>query len=389
MAMAIELWQSSRGCSTSPAAIGEGQCGGAALRQARALVHLMMMSICVAVFAAPRPTQAAECERGACGCPEAAATEGVTAPSDLTITYYGVSTLMFSDGENRLLVDGFFSRPNLPRLLFLPIDADPRKVANGLGEQQAPVLAVLTAHAHHDHALDVAAVAAKERRAVVVGTRSVARLAQARKVSDDRVCVPFDGEAMTFGPYKVTAHDVPHGPSVFFLRWILDHRLTRKLSGAAWFGSYKDDENLSYLVEYGGRKVLVHPSASKPTTPIEAEIVFLGLGRVGRMSESESRGYWDAVVQSQTTAVVPIHWDRFTTDLGEPLLDSPKLLDDVGEARKRVCAYAMERSGLSMIRLDAKGVLAVPVGLPPRGTADAGSFCDPTGGEAQSYLANR
>lgn len=40
---------------------------------------------------------------------------------DLSVTFQGVSTLMFDDGRDRILTDGYFSRPNFWATLLLPI----------------------------------------------------------------------------------------------------------------------------------------------------------------------------------------------------------------------------------------------------------------------------
>lgn len=330
-----------------------------------------------AILAASSPVLAGECQPGKCACVAAVATTPVSpATADLTITFHGVSTLMFSDGESRLLVDGFFTRPHVPSLLFGAIDSVPGKVEEGLGKDPTPVLAILTAHAHHDHALDVAAIADRQKQAIVVGTPSVSRLVQARQVSPDRICVPEHQQRLRFGPYTVTPLYAPHGSTAFFLSWILDHRLNRDLPGPAWFGSYKDDKNLSYLIEYGGRRILVHPSAGKPSTMVEAETVFLGLGRVGRLSKSEARAYWDAAVHNDARVVVPIHWDQFTTDLGKPLVDTTRLLDNVGKGRRRVCHYAKDRPRLSMVRLDAGEQLVLSPGAPPRRPDGKVGYCE-------------
>lgn len=323
-------------------------------------------------FLAVLGTEAAATE--ASGCP---ATSEALAPAlgELKVTYHGVSTLMFSDGRERLLVDGFFSRPNIGRMLFLPIGSEPAAVSEGLGKELAPVRAVLTAHAHHDHALDTAAVAMVQDEAVVVGTRSVARLVGARKVPSERICIPAEGAPMVFGPYRVTAFYVRHGPNPFFLRLLLDHPLNRTLSGSAWFGSYRDDENLSYLVEYGDRRILVHPSSGTPSATVTAPIVFLGMGRVGKMAASDARDYWRATVAPGATTVVPIHWDRFTTKLGKKLVPSPGLLDDVPEGRRRVCRYAAERPGLEMLRMESGAKLVITREGAVRGESGVTDFC--------------
>jgi L-ascorbate metabolism protein UlaG (beta-lactamase superfamily) len=296
--------------------------------------------------------------------------DGVAAAIDrrvspvLTVTYWGVSTLMFSDGRDRLLIDGFFSRPSVRTLLTSSLRSQPDRVAEGLGIGQPAVRAVLTAHAHHDHALDITTIAVREPAAVIVGTPSVARLATGQGVSPTRVCVPADGRAMVFGPFRVTAFHVPHGPSPFFLRWLLDHPLERDLPDGGWFWSFDDDRNLSYLIEHGGRRILVHPSSgTRDLSGLGADTVFLGVGRLGVMEEGEAQRYWDAIVGRETTTVVPIHWDQFTTRVGQPLRPTTRLLDNVGAGLGRVRTYASLSPALRVVMMDAGDALDIsPVG---------------------------
>jgi len=39
-------------------------------------------------------------------------------PGDVTVRFFGISTLLFSDGETHILVDGFFSRSSFQDVLF-------------------------------------------------------------------------------------------------------------------------------------------------------------------------------------------------------------------------------------------------------------------------------
>jgi L-ascorbate metabolism protein UlaG (beta-lactamase superfamily) len=313
----------------------------------------------------------------ACG-EAAAATPAPPAPGgELRVTYFGVSTLMFSDGHDRLLIDGFFSRPGPPQFPLLPIGPDRRRIEAALGKDRTPVRVILTAHAHHDHALDTAAVAlALPERPAVVGTPSAVRLVEARGVPADEACVPQGGQPMAFGPYVVTAYNVPHGPAPFLLRWLLDRPLGRTLSGPAWFWSYKDNRNLSYLIAYGGRRILVHPSSGLPAQLVDADTVFLGVGRLGNMTEADAQDYWRATVGPRATAVVPIHWDAFTTPVGQPLRKSPKRLDDVDAGFDRVCRYAAARPELEVWRADSLGVLKIPAQGPVRPEAGVTAFCE-------------
>lgn len=345
--------------------------GGALARRLAALALL--------VLAAPS-LAAAACVGVRCGCPGPAATPQVGAPGPLTITYFGVSTLVFDDGRDRLVVDGFFTRPNVGATIALPIGPKMARIKEGLGGGGTPVRAILVAHAHHDHGLDAPAIAVDHPAAtgaVVVGTPSMAKLARDRDVPAERICVPSDGEALAFGPYRVTAYSVRHGPSHPALARILDHPLEATLKGPAWFGSYKDDKNLSFLIEHGGRRILVHPSAgTRDMTAVKADTVFLGLGRVGKMDPAAARAYWTALVAPETRLVVPVHWDQFTTRVGAPLQPSPDALDDVDQGFAFVCGFAAPRPNLRVLKLDARASLTYVSNAEPIASGTAGPLCN-------------
>lgn len=285
----------------------------------------------------------------------------------LKVTYHGVSTLMFSDDRNRLLIDGFFTRPNLLEL-FLPLSSSEDSVQAGLRSDRRPVRAILVAHAHHDHGMDVAMVADLQRDSLIVGTTAVRRMALDQGVDEDRICVPGPAP-MIFGPFKVWAYQVPHGPTPWPLPLLLDHPLDRDLSRPSWFWHYKDNENLSYVIEHGGQRILVHPSAGQADlSGLAAHTAFIGLAGVGRMDD-EARPYLAGVIGPGTRTVIPIHWDRFTTRPGSELRPLPRPVDDVDEGLRRLCDFATEPNRRTVVlmqvnaELDLSQPTATRVGL--------------------------
>lgn len=298
---------------------------------------------------------------------------GRPAPGPLTVTYFGTSTLLFSDGRDRILIDGFFSRPGLGALLTSALVPDEAAIRQGLGESQLPLRAVLAAHGHHDHAMDVPQILRDRPEAVVVGTPAVHRLVQSQGTAPNRLCQGSEREPLSFGAFRVWAYDVEHGPSPAPLRWLLDRPPERDISGPAWFGAYKDDQNLSFLIEHQGRRILVHPSAGvRDLAGLNAEVVFLGLAGVGKMSEPDATAYFEAVLGPRTVRIIPIHWDRFTTPLGEPLQAIPWPLDDISRGFSLLCGHPVGNGERVLIRMDAGTTMAVW-----DSQTSAGRVCDP------------
>lgn len=276
----------------------------------------------------------------------------------LTVTFHGVSTLMFDDGRDRVLVDGFFSRPESP----VSVRSDGPTVRGALGVGGPPLRAVLAAHAHHDHALDLAMVAAEAPEAVIVGTPSVATLMQREGVKA-RVCAPADRSVFVFGAFKVTVFHVEHGPPLPVIGWILDRPLKPRGGRPSWIGGFTDDRNLSFLIEHGDRRILVHPSAgTRDLSAFGADTVFLGAGRLSALGDREAALYLAGTVGPDARLVVPIHWDRFTTPLGEPLQPTPWPFDDIERGFQLICGIAPAHPSTDFLRMDAGARLQLQPG---------------------------
>jgi L-ascorbate metabolism protein UlaG (beta-lactamase superfamily) len=91
------------------------------------------------------------------------ARRGETIPDGaVTVRFSGTSTLLFSDGETRWMVDRWFSRPGPLRLLLGKIGPDLQAIDCGLAANDVLELdAVLPVHSHYDHAMDAPAVAGR------------------------------------------------------------------------------------------------------------------------------------------------------------------------------------------------------------------------------------
>ena len=78
----------------------------------------------------------------------------------VTATWLGVTTLLFDDGETQILVDGFVSRPTLfESLTGRPVTSDAPMINYVMNEYGMDRLAaIVPAHSHYDHAMDVGAM---------------------------------------------------------------------------------------------------------------------------------------------------------------------------------------------------------------------------------------
>jgi L-ascorbate metabolism protein UlaG (beta-lactamase superfamily) len=250
-------------------------------------------------------------------------------PDGVRVTYLGVSSLLFDDGADQLLVDGYFSRPHWSRWL-VSLRPDPARINAVMDKIGAcRVRAVLVAHAHHDHVLDAPDIA-KSENALLVGGTSVATVARGpgRHLPARQIRQLDPGEALVCGRYRVTAFVTPHAKGLLSLE-----EPKASIKRTSWLFAYGAGQNLAYFIEHeSGASALVIPSASKdfaaPET-VRPHTVFLGVGLLGYRPDPEIQQYWDrAIVDTGAEEVVAVHWDDFSAPLSGKLPFAPLLIDN-------------------------------------------------------------
>lgn len=284
---------------------------------------------------------------------------------DLRARFMGITTILLDDGETQILVDGFFTRPSLREMVMGKIAPDRDKILDQLRAADATRLkAVLVAHAHHDHAMD-APLIADEKDALLVGSESVINLGRGHGLAESQLRAVRDGERIVVGKFAITPFSVAHAkPSLF------KGHLRRPLQTPARVFDYREGRNFAYLIEHEGRRILIHPTAtSEPGLyrDVEVDIIFLGVGRLGRESEAFADDYWqDVVAQTKAKIIIPVHWDHLAKPLTSPMTPMPFLLDDVRMGIGRIRCRA-EAHGVALKMAPTMDAIDLP--LPPRSTA--------------------
>lgn len=269
---------------------------------------------------------------------------------------------------SQLLVDGYVTRPGFIDTAFRrigPVRAKLDKQLHGAGVER--LRAVLVAHAHHDHAMDAPMIADLHKEAVIVGGASTVNLGVAAGLPGKQLCTVHDRQTLYFGPYEVEVFKAPHGDTGRLLGWLLTGDTPSSQTLPARFSKLKDKENFSYLIRHGGREILVHPSAGY--TPgayagVNAQVVFLGVGRLGKLSQEDIAKYWRQVGGAVgASTVVPVHWDNFMRPIDQPLKPLPWPLDRFELGQQRLDrAIAEGDRPVSVLRLDAHDTLLVASG---------------------------
>jgi L-ascorbate metabolism protein UlaG (beta-lactamase superfamily) len=265
---------------------------------------------------------------------------------ELKVTFLGVSTLLFDDGETALMTDGFFSRPSVFSLL-RPIKPDTERIAGSLRQAGIEQLAaVIVVHSHYDHALD-APVVAQRTGAVLVGSPSTANIGRGYGLDERRLVVPSPGETLAFGRFRVRLIESAHVPSVL----PLPGKIREPLVPPAAVRDYRMGECYSVLIEHDGRSILVQGSAGfipGALRGVEAEVVYLGVGLLGRQPPDYREDYWRETVEAVgARRVFAVHWDDFTRPSSAPLVPMLRIVDDVDSAMRFLVARG-ERAGVDI-----------------------------------------
>ncbi|NEK86815.1 MBL fold metallo-hydrolase [Blastococcus saxobsidens] len=255
------------------------------------------------------------------------------ASGDLGVTFLGVSTLLFDDGQDAVLTDGFFSRPPLLRVALGRVAPDAGRIDAALGRlgldgPGSRLRAVVPVHTHVDHALDSAAVAARTG-AVLVGGGSAAQVGRGGGLPDSRIQLVAPHAPMPFGSFTLTFVESAHCPPDRY-----PGRITEPVVPPVRTTAYRCGEAWSVLVAHrSGRTTLVQGSAGfvpGALAGVRADVVHLGVGQLGVQSEDYIRAYWAETVEAVgAREVVLVHWDDFFRPLDRPLRGLPYAGDDL------------------------------------------------------------
>jgi L-ascorbate metabolism protein UlaG (beta-lactamase superfamily) len=190
------------------------------------------------------------------------------APEPLSLTYLGVAGWQIDSARTTILVDPYFSRPNLDG----EITSDPQAVA-ARSPKRADV--ILVGHSHVDHLLDTPAVALATG-AQVIGSDSTARVARAAGVPSDRVIPIKGGEDYAFDGFSIRVLPSLHSA-------IDKHALGGSITVVPpkTFDDYQEGGTFNYLVRLGGRQIFVSSTANfieRELIGIRADVAIIATG---------------------------------------------------------------------------------------------------------------
>ncbi len=248
------------------------------------------------------------------------------------VTWLGVSMLLIDDGETQLLIDAFVSRPGLwESLLRLDVASDIPQIDAVMHDfNMRRLAAIIPAHSHYDHAMDVGAFANRSS-ASVLGSESTLNIARGANVPADQLLLAEPGEPYTFGEFIVTLHESPHGPIGWRGGTPLPGELDEPLALPASISEMREGGSFSIVVSHPQGTLLIQSSAginADALDEVQADVVFLGMGMLESLGRSYAERYWQAhVTATGASRVIPLHFDDFTQPFGE-IVPMPRIIDD-------------------------------------------------------------
>lgn len=264
---------------------------------------------------------------------------GLHAPVDevsesprVTVTWLGVTTLLFDDGETQILIDGFISRPSLfETVLGIPVASDAPMINYVLNEYRVQRLAaIIPAHSHYDHAMDIGAIA-NRNSASIIGSETTANIARGTGVPEDQIAVVSDMTPYTFGDFTVTLIPSVHAPIGSRGSVPLPGTVDEPLATPAPISAWRVGTAYSIIIAHPQGTTIVQGSAGYvegALDEVRADVIMLSVGLLESLGRDYAEGYWQALVTTTgATRVFPVHFDDFTQPFGEVVL-MPALLDN-------------------------------------------------------------
>ncbi len=247
--------------------------------------------------------------------------------NDVKVTFFGVSTLLFDDGETQILIDGFFSRPSMVKALFTKIKSDTAQIDRMIADYKMDkVRGIFVTHSHYDHAFD-AAYTTKKTGATLYGSVSTLNIGRGGGVEEDHLSLYVPYREIPLGKFTVQVIPSKHssGNAQKDDGVIIDKPLTQPSKIKA----YAEGGSFDFYIKHNGRSIYVKPSPNYVAGTLDsmrADVVFIGTATVAGQPLSWQDAYYEQTIgKLKPGLVIPLHWDNFFEPLSDNLVMLPRL----------------------------------------------------------------
>ena len=249
---------------------------------------------------------------------------------EVKVTFFGVSTLLFDDGQTQLLIDGFFSRPPLWRALITKIKSDNSLIDDIVTTYKMDrVKALFVTHSHYDHALD-AAYTAKRTGAMLYGSVSTLNIGRGGGLNEEQLSLFQPNQILQFGEFTVQVIPSKHSPG----NALKDDGVVidKPLAQPAKVKAYSEGGSYDFYIKHKGKSIYVKPSPNYlegALDSLKADVLFMGIATVAKKEQAWQDKYYQQTVGTLRPAlVIPVHWDDFLHPISEKLVMLPRFAND-------------------------------------------------------------
>lgn len=249
--------------------------------------------------------------------------------------FYGASTVLFSDGKTTIMIDGFLTRRCPFKHMRSDMSSSLQNIQDALSIGEIDKIdSLLISHAHFDHIMDSVLVA-NETKAELWGSPTSARV-----LSGANVNIIDPDSSLLRGNFAIQFYRTPHVEkscsAKTLERWLLHFSNADRFKHAG--------DNYSFYITHPSARILVVPSSgfiANATPKIEADVVFLSIGLLGKLDDEDIITYWQqAVVETGAKIVIPIHWDNFFEEPESPFIATPSPADNLKKSMKILTGLA-------------------------------------------------
>ncbi|MFU8878614.1 MAG: MBL fold metallo-hydrolase, partial [Wenzhouxiangellaceae bacterium] len=252
--------------------------------------------------------------------------------------------------ETTLVIDGFFSRPPLRKVVFGRIEPDRERIRQALEQAGiTSVAAVIPLHTHYDHALDSAEVA-RLTGAQLVGSASAAQLGRGAGLAESGMSIVSGRETFSFGDFRVTLV-----PTIHLAGTPAGGSIESPVEPPAHALAWREGRNFGLIIAHPAGRMLIQ-GGGFVNGSLDGEVVDVALiGTTGqaRLGPEYQEDYWqNVVVATGARRVIPVHWDDFTRPLDQGLAPFPRWISDFDQAMTDLLGRA-HRDGIEVRMLPA------------------------------------
>jgi len=246
------------------------------------------------------------------------------------------------------MTDAFFTRPSAIEVLFGQVKPNKAVIQKCLEKAEIDNLdMIIPVHSHFDHAMD-AALVADMTKAYLWGSSSTLNIGRGHGLDEEQMMTPQWDSQYTVGKFKIQVVKSKHWqyPDAAQRKVLLENEISAPLHPPASIFDYKEGDSYTILVDYEGLKFAIQASAGYREGSIpndfDADILFLAIAGLEAMDASYINGYQKHLIDPlKAEILVPIHWDDFTTPLGDELKTTNlifnwKYSSDLGQAFKEI-----------------------------------------------------